>query len=383
MIAQDPCERIRTALHRAALVGADWPEVDRLLCESNDTKGSALGIIEYRSEAEKSVFLAQLSIRGQRREDWERRYFDEYWSNDERLPRFMRLAHGRVAHTGQLYTESEKRVSPAYNEAMLGTRAQNGLHVRLKGPLGSHIAWVICDSTEPGGWRSDQIRLIERLGPHVRQFALVRHVLAEAGVAGTSIAELLGSTRFGAIYLDRRGRIMAANDRALGFLREGDGLLDRDGFLRARSPSADAELSRLLTRALPPSGEPGSAGSMLVDRSSSSARLPLRITPVSEEYPRLNRRRIGLLVLVLDPTGKVRVDPALVSGVLGLTPVESRLAVALAAGDTLRDVARSTGRTVATVRRDLEEIFRKQGISREVDLVRRVLPLEGFPDVPR
>lgn len=69
----------------------------------------------------------------------------------------------------------------------------------------------------------------------------------------------------------------------------------------------------------------------------------------------------------------------MVAAALRLTPAEGRLAAALATGQTLLDVAESTGRTEKTLRWHLKHIFRKQGISRQVDLVKRVLSLEGFP----
>ena len=385
--ARDAYDRILASLNEAALDDARWPETERLISETAQTEGSGVVLFGGRSQADGVAFLTRFSLRGQRREDWERRYFEEYWLQDERVPRVLRLDHGELVYTGDLYTDAEKKSSPTYNEALPDTKAQAGLHVRLDGPEGLHVIWAVCDSTEPGGWGTDQIRLIQRLAPHVGQFALVRHALAEAKVTGTSTPGLLDNTRVGAIQLDRRGRIMTANDRAQSILRQGNGLLDRDGFLRARIPMENAVLSRLLEGALPPFGVQGAAGSMMVSRSSSSAsslpRLALHITPVGEEYPHFRTRRIGALVLVVDPTSVPRIDPAHVATGLGLTPAESQLAVALAAGETLHEIARSTGRTEETVRWHLKQIFRKQGISRQVDLVRRVLSLEGFVDLPR
>lgn len=383
---RDGYERIVASLQQAAVGAAGWPETDRLIREIVGTKGSALALAEGRSQADAAVFLARFCLRGQRREDWERRYFEEYWPHDERVPRLFRLDHGHLVPTTDLYTEGEKQTSRTFNEALRDTEAQNGLHLRLDGPEGLHVLWGLCDSAERDGWGSHQIRLIERLQPHVGEYAIVRHTLAEAEIPGTSLTGLLESTRLGVIHLDRRGRIVTANDRALRILRDGDGLVDRDGFLRTRLAGENAELSRLLERALPPFGVQGSAGSMMVARSSSSPAVPklaLHVTPVGEEYPHFRTRRIGALALVVDPAGRARIDPAHVAAALGLTPAESQLAVALAAGDTLHDIARATGRTEETVRWHLKQIFRKQGISRQVDLVRRVLSLEGFFDLPR
>ena len=107
----------------------------------------------------------------ERRTDLEQSYLRDYWMRDESIPRIACMPEGRLVPTGDLYTELEKRTSPAYNEAWRDAEMQNGLNVRLRGPGGSHIVWNIADSVAPGGWDSSQIETIQRLLPHVHQVA--------------------------------------------------------------------------------------------------------------------------------------------------------------------------------------------------------------------
>jgi len=97
--------------------------------------------------------------------------------------------------------------------------------------------------------------------------------------------------------------------------------------------------------------------------------------------PESSARTSGVrgLVLLADAERKARINPGLVGAAMGLTPAESRLAVMLAAGRTLQDIAAATDRTEGTVRWHLKRIFSKQGISRQSELIRRVLSLDGFP----
>ena len=380
---EDPYDRIVASLNEATFDEARWAEVHRLIGEVNRMRGSALTLYDTQG-ADPTVYLNQVYLFGQRRKDWEHRYFREYWAGDERVPRVVELEHGRLVPIGDLYTEAEKRTSPTWNEALVDTKAQNGLSMRLDGPNGLGAVWELCDSTERGGWSSDQVRLIRRLQPHVHQSAILRHALVEAGVGGTSATGLLASTRVGIIHLDRRGRIMTANDAALEILRKRDGLMDWEGFLHARRPVEDARMSRLLGLALRPWGVRGSAGSMSITQASSlSERLALHIAPVGDDYPHFRTRRLGAVVLLVDPTSRARLDAGHVAKALDLTRTESELAVALAAGRTVKDIAQMIGRTEATVRWHLKQLYRKQGISRQVDLVRRVLSVEGFGAAPR
>ena len=114
---------------------------------------------------------------------------------DESIPRIACMPEGQLVPTGDLYTELEKRTSPAYNEAWRDAEMQNGLNVRLRGPGGSHIVWNIADSVAPGGWDSSQIETIQRLLPHVHQFVHVRMVLADAAALTSTLTGLLDNSR--------------------------------------------------------------------------------------------------------------------------------------------------------------------------------------------
>ena len=330
-----------------------------------------------RARLDTEFYFIRFCFRGQRREDLERLYFTRYWSRDERAPRLRALPDGLLVRARDLFTEAERKTSATYNEGMRLSDTQNSLNLRLAGPDGTHVEWVLADPVDADGWRSDRTRMVERLLPHVRQFVRVRHALAEAGALGRSLAGLLDATRAGVIHLDRKARIVEANDRAVELLRRRDGLIDEGGILHAVEPGDAAALRRLLARALPPFGGLPQAGSMTVGRVSVSPRLVLHVNPVSGT-PDIRMRRVAVVVLVVDPGRPLRIDPALVASALELTPAESTVAAMLAAGYSLREVAAATRRKETTVRWYLRRIFAKRRVSRQADVVRLVLSL---PDV--
>ena len=83
-------------------------------------------------------------------------------------------------------------------------------------------------------------------------------------------------------------------------------------------------------------------------------------------------------MVVTDPAARPRVDPDLAAAVLGLSPTESRVAVAVATGQTVAGIALAQGCAESTVKTHLKRVYRKQGIHRQSELVRRVLSLEGL-----
>ena len=92
-----------------------------------------------------------LYYRGQRREDLEREYLENYHSIDERVPRFRQLPVSRLVHINDLYTAEELKTSPTYNELLRRAAMQDGLNVRLPGLDGSHIGWGLNDPVDSEG----------------------------------------------------------------------------------------------------------------------------------------------------------------------------------------------------------------------------------------
>ena len=89
--------------------------------------------------------------------------------------------------------------------------------------------------------------------------------------------------------------------------------------------------------------------------------------------------RSRALVLAVDPNGRPPVDPALVAATLGLSPAQSRVAVLLAEGRSVRDIAVAIGRSENTVRWHIRRTFEKLGIARLAQLVQLVRSL-AHPD---
>ncbi len=375
---QDPFGRILASLHRAALDPDDWPAAAGLIDKAACIKGNALAICTGTGRTREEIAFTQICFSGRRDEDLEREYFSDYWPRDERLPRLRGLPDGELVPTGDLYTASEKENSSMYNELLKNTGMQKGFHVRLVGPDQSQIVWTLGECTDARGWSSAQIDAIESLLPHVRHFASVQRLVAGARAVGNSLAGLLDDAGTGVIQLDRQGRIVESNDLGDRILRQRGGLFDSAGSLRALKPTEDAELQRLLACSLPSYGLEAVGGSMTIGRPKARTRLVVHVSPVTENGSAFRPSRVAALVLVVDPEKRVRIAPELVSAAMGLTPAEAHVAVMLATGHSLRGIAAATGRSEGTVRWHLKRIFRKQGISRQKDLVRRVLALNGF-----
>ena len=298
--------------------------------------------------------------------------------HDPDLVQGRQLPDGQLVPIKDLYTAEERTTSRAYNEALRRGQYQQGVNVRLAGPGGSPMTWSLADPVASAGWGSSQIALVRRLTPHIRQFIRVRQALVRAQAGDTTVTALLETPRIGVVHLDRRGRILAVNDRALSLLRQGEWLSDEEGVLQARAPDDQYRLARLVADALPPSGAVPVSGSMRLGRVSGLPPFVVHIKPVGVPQPDYGARHVAALVLLVEPGRHPRLDPDVVARTLGLTLAESQVAAWLADGQNVRDIARATGLTEGAIYWHLKQIYRKLPISRQVDLVRLVLSIAEF-----
>ena len=371
---RDEVDRIVVALYDAVADDARWPGVSALIDEACGLTGNDLIVSEGPGHDVRVVFVGAY-CRGQRREDQERDYLDNYYPTDERVPRFRQLPDSRLVHVKDLFIADELKTSPTYNELLRRTGGQDSLNARLDGPGGSSIAWGLRDPVDSHGWGSSRVSMVKRLLPHIRQFVRIRQTLVRAEARNATVTALLHNPRIGVIHLDRRGGILEANDRARNLLRRGDGLSDRRGVLRARASADRLRFERLLAGTLPASGACAVGGSMLLRRSPVLPPFLVHAKPVSVPQPDYGARHVAALLLIVEPGRQHRVDPHLVAATLGLTPTETQVALGLTEGKSVRDMADATGHTTAAIRWHLNQIYQKQSISRQVDLVRLVLSL--------
>ena len=370
----DAFERILASLYDAMLDDTRWPATSALIDEACGLTGNGLMVGEGPKNDVRGLFVG-LYYRGQRREDLEREYLENYHSIDERVPRFRQLPVSRLVHINDLYTAEELKTSPTYNEILPRAAMQDGLNVRLPGLDGSHIGWGLNDPVDSEGWGPSRIAMVQRLLPHIQQFVRVRQALVRAEARSSTVTALLDNPRIGVLELDRRGRILEANDRARSILRHGDGLLDRNGMLRARAPADQVRLERLVGVALPASGAVAVSGSMVLRRSSVVPPFVVHVKPVGGPQPDYGARHVAALVLIVEPGRQHRINPDLVATTLELTPAETQVAVWLAEGNSVGDMAEATGHTKAAIYWHLQRIYQKHSISRQADLVRLVLSL--------
>ena len=105
----------------------------------------------------------------------------------------------------------------------------------------------------------------------------------------------------------------------------------------------------------------------------------LHVSPVGRREADFPIGRVAALVLVVDPADGAAIDRAVAAVALDLTGMESRVAVLLAQGVSVSQIATTAGRKESTIRSLVKREFAKHGLSRQTELMVLVRSLAGAP----
>lgn len=204
-------------------------------------------------------------------------------------------------------------------------------------------------------------------------------VLAESfdpmPVRQTGLAETLVDQRqVGLIRLDNSGAIVDVSARAREILDRERAFHVDNGRLRAHRSEDVKVLEGLLESVLGGKGDGSGAGPVSIGRWPDPRPLTLYAQRVDGGHA-----GVAAVVVVVDPWCPTQLCPEQVARSLRLTPAESRVAVALAEGLTIGQIAEATGKAVHTVRWLVQRALEKTFCSRQAELVRLVLSSSHLP----
>ncbi|MBM3522221.1 MAG: hypothetical protein FJX57_04625 [Alphaproteobacteria bacterium] len=191
---------------------------------------------------------------------------------------------------------------------------------------------------------------------------------APSAPAAPAILDALGVA---VILCTEAGKLTFMSTAARALLSRGDALqLQRQPngshVLVASDRQATSRLERAIAAAAASDGLGGAAGtSLALARAQHAVPLLLTIAPFAAAA---DQRQA--LVVVGDPDAEDRDLAARLRSAYGLTPAETRLAVALTRGVCRKAYARSIGVKPSTVKTQITNLFAKTGTHRESDLVR-------------
>jgi|SRR5579859_2653354 len=300
-------------------------------------------------------------------------YSDYYHALDPKIRLLEDAGVGFLFNDAAHFDERFVATSAFYQEYTVPLGNRHTLDLFAGVDEGRSLYLAAMRTARQGPFQVADERLIHGLGPHFsRAFAIGRRLDAARRLAAYAEG-VLDTLGFGVVALDDTGRAVLANAAARRAFAGGV-LSLRQGRIAAAAPGPDRRLQGLIARAA--QGRPAAAAVVRVPRSEDSDWI-VWITPLPPASPLARSGAPGVLVLIGDPLRRNALGRSALADLFGLTQAEADLAVALARGGTLADVAAQRGVKPSTVRSQLLAVLEKTGVHRQADLVRMMTALPG------
>ena len=277
--------------------------------------------------------------------------------------KLMRYGNGSVVDSFDIMTREEFAETEFFRNFLQPWGIDRLVAVLLDRRGGERLGLML-----PGPGDRDVERLkrgLRVLAPHMQRAMRISDRIATLDLAAGAARAAADAAPFAIFSLDDQLNILAANARAARYERAGFIRTAHDRFAFTHPPS-----QRRLLDLIKSPDPAGLAFQTIGDADRECPVLVARVTRQSAQQ--LGGVRLGASLIVTlgsspGETPVVEIDR--VAQWFGLTPAEARLAVALAAGDTLQDYAALRAVSLNAVRFLLKGIFRKTGAASQAQLV--------------
>lgn len=263
----------------------------------------------------------------------------------------------------------------------------NDNHTCLLMPVlrsGGRQGWfAVSRPAHAGDFEPRHMELAELLAPHLRRALEIGKKLHTARTSG---APLLEQLTIAALCLDDKGRVVWANTRAEALLEACDGISRaRNNTLAAISNTATVALQKLVRQA-----GTGQGGMQRLDRMSGRPSLvaiavPMRGAAAEQAAlpPPATESTTTLFIVDSTSNGALGGEAARLEalrGLYGLTLMEAKVALRLAGGVSIPEVADSLSVAPSTVRTHTKGLYSKMGLHSQAELICLVGQITLFND---
>lgn len=231
---------------------------------------------------------------------------------------------------------------------------------------------MMARSKEKGAFWEDDVTLMARLLPHLRQGLRAGHILRRAQEMGRVHAHALDVLPIGVIVVSTIGRVLFANRLARDILASEQSFYTGNNGLGLKLPTGRVLFRDLLasTTLRPSVDMAGEIQAISVPREGDRRPMTLLALAVDSDPIARDFDDPAAIIYIGDPERPSEVDPKRLIRLYGLSRAEARVAVQLAKGQRLEQVAEALGLTYETVRKHLKQIFGKTLTDRQAELVR-------------
>ena len=301
----------------------------------------------------------------------------ELYSRESRAPDRTR-GTGRTrranAHSSSARVEQSQSTTSGVHRDIcrsFGNERGSGVCISSDGPWS--LRFVLQRDESQGEFSENEIEDLRKLVPHIRRSVQLGH---EVGLVRGSVEAIVERLPTPCLLLDGTRRAIAVNSGARQLLEERrHGLVLKQDRVFIEVPGLTRRLQALIRNSHGTVGAADGQGGGII-KLTRQDHLPLILSvspfrsPVAAAFPKCDD---VVALLLYDPERRLLPNDQLLLEVFGLTRGEARVAILLAAGRDLEDIARALGVSLNAVKFHLKSIYAKTATHRQSEVVSLLL----------
>ncbi|MDX1803658.1 MAG: PAS domain-containing protein [Alcanivorax sp.] len=265
---------------------------------------------------------------------------------------------------------------PALNEWRQDDCAHEATGVVSAANGGIHYL-VIQRRADQGRFTREQLALFNLFLPHLCQSLLL---LAQMQALQTDVEQgrqALDQMQRGVLLCDAQGHVIFRNRAARELLAANPGMLvNSAGRLSFTDEAFNDNFERDLAAAMRASAQGQTCELAPTRFGEGDARITVEVSPLVGTQTRLVRH--GAIICLYDLSWRPKLSPSRVSQFFGLSGAEARVAMQVAGGAGVPEIAERLCRSRETIRVQLKAVFRKTRTSRQGELAALLTSVSGL-----
>lgn len=374
-MARDPIEfdSVITAFYEAVTDASLWMPA---LAGLATYLGSVLAAQSFMRDAAKNVYFAAVSsdVFASTNEAYARHYV----KIDPRMPLVESQPVGALFACHKHFDDAYVAKSEYYQDCLLPAGGRYVMGTKLIETSSFSAFQAILRSSKQGPFEAADFKRFARIQPHLTQAFQLFRKFQELGAARDRVSAALDRAPWGIVVTDENGAILELNAAADTLLRRGDAIRARHNKIEATAVERANELHRLIHDAAAAAGGAASmpGGFIQIERAGTTGTLTVLVAPLRQATQTIGFKASARVILFIADSEQQSLAPSSVLGQLyGLTPSEAAVALAIAAGKTMEEIAELNRVSRNTIRVQTQSVLSKTGVRRQAELVRLILQL--------
>jgi DNA-binding CsgD family transcriptional regulator len=242
----------------------------------------------------------------------------------------------------------------------------------------SHKAGIaILRDEKSGVWSDGELRVLNEILPHLRRALNIHSEFTHLRLKQDALLQGLDRLVIGLILYDHQAQPVYINPTAKAIIKQHPALQLQDGDLFITNPEDEKNLRQTIvdTAAIDPDDSWKQSVAIGITHPDAESPLPLLVTPMHAHLitSDLDYEGAKVAVFLSDPNLQQPISIDSLVSVYNLTPSEAQVAISLANGHSIEEIASSSNHSAHTIRSQLKSVFRKTGVSRQSELIKLLL----------